>query len=131
MDTARYVFAVLVVCWLPPALVWWVVVHPFVDFWRRIGPKGSLWILGTVGVSGVVGLTLIRDRLVGTDFGTRYDLVALAVVFGALSTWIAILRRRHLTTRILSGVPELESNGGGELLSEGIYARLRHPRGGG
>lgn len=128
MDTARYVFAVLIVSWLPPAMAWWVAVHPFVHFWRRIGPKGSLWILGTLGVAGVVCLTLVRDRLVGTDLGTRPELVGLAIVFGGISTWIAIVRRRHLTTRILSGVPELEPGGGGTLLTEGIYARIRHPR---
>ncbi|NIR38153.1 MAG: isoprenylcysteine carboxylmethyltransferase family protein, partial [Actinobacteria bacterium] len=46
-----------------------------------------------------------------------------------LSVAIAIRRRRHLTNRILAGVPELtEGEGGGTLLTEGIYARIRHPR---
>ena len=124
MDTARYIFAVLVVSWLPPAMIWWFVVHPFVGFWRRIGPKGTLWILGTA----VVGLTMIRDRLVGPDFGTSVPLLVAAVVLGVVSTRIAIARRKQLTTRILSGVPELEAEGGGTLLTDGLYARIRHPR---
>ncbi|MCP4899328.1 MAG: isoprenylcysteine carboxylmethyltransferase family protein, partial [bacterium] len=41
----------------------------------------------------------------------------------------AIKRRRHLTTRILAGIPELSRSGEpGVLLTEGIYSRIRHPR---
>ena len=38
-------------------------------------------------------------------------------------------RAKHLTTRILVGVPELQADGkGGKLLTEGPYAVMRHPR---
>ena len=128
VDTARYIFAVLVVSWLPPAIVWWFIVHPFVEFWRRIGPKGTLSILGTVALACVIGLTIIRDRLVGPDLGTRYELIIAATVFAVISTWIAVLRRKQLTTRILAGVPELEQDGESTLLTEGLYGHVRHPR---
>ncbi len=128
MDTARYIFAVLIVSWLPPAMVWWLIVHPFVDVWRRIGPRGTLSILGTLSIACIAALTLARDRLVGADLGTHRTLVFLAVGLGVVSTWIAVRRRRHLTTRILAGVPELERDGQGTLLTEGVYARIRHPR---
>ena len=39
-------------------------------------------------------------------------------------------RKKHLTMRILAGMPEFASDAEeqGTLLSEGIYARIRHPR---
>ena len=50
------------------------------------------------------------------------DAVALAIVMGSF-------RRRQLPTKILSGLPELQEDGkGGRLLTEGMYARVRHPR---
>ena len=55
-------------------------------------------------------------------------LVGLAIVTAVVSTRIAILRRKHLTNRILFGVPELEAESSSPLLTEGVYARVRHPR---
>ena len=121
MDTVRYVLAVLIVSWLPPAMLWWLVVHPFVEVWRRIGPRRTLSILGALAIACIVGLTMIRDRLVGADLGTHAPLVFLAVALAVVSTWIAVTRRKHLTTRILIGIPELERDSQGTLLTEGLY----------
>lgn len=127
MDTARYVVAVLLVTFVPPGLAWWFIVHPFVDFWRRVGVKPTLSVVGVVGVAGVAALMPFRDRLLMDDFGTRPVLVAMALVLMAGATWLAVLRKRHLTMRILAGVPEL-ANEDGALLEEGVYAMVRHPR---
>ena len=35
MDQVRYVVAVLLVVFTPPAMLFWFVVHPFTGFWRR------------------------------------------------------------------------------------------------
>jgi len=129
MDTARYVFGVLLVIGLPPGMLWWFLVHPFVGFWRRVGAVETLIIMSAIGVLGVVGLLAIKDTLLLTDYGTQPGLVALAAALATGSVWIAVKRRKHLTTRILVGLPELEESGhGGSLLSEGIYSRVRHPR---
>ena len=129
MDKARYVVGVLVVTCLPPGLVWWFLIHPFVDFWRRRGPRVTLAAMGVIGVAGVVGLAMLRDVLLMRDLGTNLVLVVIAACLLIASIAIAIQRRRHLTTRILVGLPELASDGSsGELLTEGIYARVRHPR---
>lgn len=37
MGTARYWIGVLLVVSMPPAILWWFVVHPFIGFWRRVG----------------------------------------------------------------------------------------------
>jgi protein-S-isoprenylcysteine O-methyltransferase Ste14 len=129
LDDARYVFAVLVVTFLPPGVAWWFVVHPFVGFWRRLGPRWTLTIVGAGAIVMVAALMLVRDRLVMADLGTHPTLFALAVALFAVAVWIALQRRRLLTTRILAGIPELDRDGGGgSLLTEGIYALIRHPR---
>ena len=129
MDTARYVFGVLVVTFLPPGILWWFIVHPFVGFWRRVGPGPTLTLVAGAMIVGALGLMTVRDELLMTDLGTRPELIVLAALLASAAAWIAIERKKYLTFRILAGVPELEEGGkGGELLTEGIYSRIRHPR---
>ncbi|HKJ02459.1 MAG TPA: hypothetical protein VJ997_08395 [Longimicrobiales bacterium] len=101
----RYVLVVLLVATLPPAVIWWYLVHPFVDFWRRLGPRVALWIVGTSMVSLMVVLVLVRRRLVGADLGTSWPLFALGVASFGAGIFMGLKRRRYLTNRILSGVP--------------------------
>jgi len=129
MDTARYFFAVLVVTFLPPAMIWWFLVHPFVSFWRKLGPRATITTLAIAGMSGIVGLISIRGTLVGTDLGTHVLPLGAAALLVGVAIGIAVQRKKHLTSRILSGVPELEPVGTPQvMLDQGIYARIRHPR---
>ena len=129
MDDARYVFAVLIVTFLPPGLAWWFIIHPFVAFWRRVGVRMTMTILTVGSLAVLAGLILVRDRLVLTDLGTHTPLLVLAAGLFSVSVWIALRRRKLLTARILAGIPELEEGGeGGALLAEGIYAVIRNPR---
>ena len=130
MDTVRRVFGILLVAGLPPALIWWFLVHPFVGFWRRLGARTSLTILTFLGVSGAVLSFLHRDRLLGPDLGTHWPVILLGAVLFVVASIMARARQRHLTFRILAGVPELarDPEDRGTLLTEGPYARIRHPR---
>jgi protein-S-isoprenylcysteine O-methyltransferase Ste14 len=128
MDTVRYVLAVLTVITLPPAVVWWYLVHPFVGFWRKIGPAGTITTMAVLSIAAMVGLFGIRERLLGRDLGFDGGRTAVGVLLLAASVMIMLRRRRHLTSRILSGVPELQAGGGGTLLTQGIYGVIRHPR---
>ena len=128
MDRIRYILAVLVVATIPPAVIWWFIVHPFVDFWRRLGPRITNSIVGVGMVSLMVALGLARQRLVGRDLGTNWYLVGLGLVFFGAAIFIGLKRRRFLTKRILAGVPELDAENPGTLLTEGPYAIIRHPR---
>ncbi len=129
MDKARYVLAVLMVIGLPPAVVWWFIVHPFVGFWRRVGTKWTFIFLGVFYFASIAALLLVRDALVGTDYGTRLWLVLAAVPFLVVGGIVQFHRKKHLTFKNLAGVPEVAPGGEGPgLLREGIYARIRHPR---
>lgn len=129
MERIRYFVGVLLVVTLPPAVVWWYVVHPLVDFWRRVGPRRSLWAVGIMMTASMVGLWFLREPLVGRDLGTHWVLVVVGAVLLVVALRIGMLRRRQLPMKVLSGVPELQEDGkGGELLTEGLYAWVRHPR---
>jgi protein-S-isoprenylcysteine O-methyltransferase Ste14 len=129
VDTWRYYFAVLLVISIPPALIAWFYIHPLVSFWRKVGTKTTITLMMAQIFGGMWALWFVRQPLVGRDFGTHMVLVILAAWLLLATMALALARRKHLTMRILSGVPELQADGkGGKLLSEGVYSRIRHPR---
>jgi protein-S-isoprenylcysteine O-methyltransferase Ste14 len=130
METVRYAVGVLLVAFLPPALLWWFFVHPFVGFWRRVGVRTTLTLMTVLALAGAGALYVVRDLLLGADLGTNWPLFGIGVLLTVLAGVIGYKRKRQLTFRILSGVPELESDPElqGSLLTEGPYAHIRHPR---
>ena len=129
MDDIRYVIAVIVIAFVPPTVVWWFLVHPFVSFWRSVGPAKTVLAMGVLMAIEVIGLIHMRDWLVLTDYGNHMPVFVLAAALVTLSVWIWLMRSQFLTMDILVGIPELEEGGrGGQLLTEGIYGRIRHPR---
>ena len=129
VDAARYWLAVVLVVAMPPGLVFWFVVHPFVGFWRRVGVVKTYVVLAVVGAGMMVGLFLARDLLVATDFGTSRWTGGLGLVLLTGATVLFWKRKKHLDNKRLSGLHELDpSREDGRLLTEGVYGVIRHPR---
>ena len=83
-------------------------------------------------MAGFLGGTMLllfrwRDELVGQDLG-RHPAAWLGLSSLGLAAGIQFFRRRHLGMATLAGVPEVSRHDHGRLLTEGIYARVRHPR---
>jgi len=129
VSVVRYVMGVLLVVSLPPALLYWFIVHPFIGFWRRVGARRTFWFLGVFYAVTMAALFPVRDRLMGRDLGTNPLAISLAVPLVVASGWVSRRRRRQLKFATLAGLPELapEQQGPG-LLTAGIYGRIRHPR---
>lgn len=129
MDTVRYAMGVLLVVVLPPAILYWWAAHPLASFWRRLGARVTIGTL-LVGYALVVwGLWRVKDSILGTDLGTRYALMPPAVLLYATSIVLEMNIRKHLKLKTLVGVPEFSAGPDrGRVLSEGIYAHVRHPR---
>jgi protein-S-isoprenylcysteine O-methyltransferase Ste14 len=125
----RYGVAVLLAIGLPPAILYWFIVHPFIGFWRRRGLRMTVVFLAIFYLISTAALIPLRNVLVGSDLGTSLLLIAAAVPLLVVSGVISRKRRRHLPFRTLAGLPEIapEEHGIG-LLRDGIYARIRHPR---
>ncbi len=129
MNTARYIAALLVVVGVPPGIGYWFVIHPFIGFWRRLGRAPTFAVmLGLMGFFGW-GIVQMTDTILAIDFGTNYFLWPLLLLSYGVSVRIEIACKKHLKFKTLVGATELAQDGReGELLSEGIYGRVRHPR---
>jgi protein-S-isoprenylcysteine O-methyltransferase Ste14 len=129
MDTARYVVGILLAVGTPPAILFWIFIHPLARQWRRAGPLATYLTTGVVCALMGWGIFLFRREILGPDLGTNGVLLAPAAVFYLLSAWISLQAKRHLKIQIFAGVPEVSQGGGtGVLLQEGIYGIIRHPR---
>lgn len=128
MNTARYIVALIAVMSYPPAVGWWYLVHPLVGFWRRLG-RPLFYAIMTVTSLAIMGAVyLIREPLLAVEYGTEQALWPLAVIFYGASAYFEVRCRRYLKPKILLGAHELAPGGGGKLITEGIYGRVRHPR---
>ncbi|MEK7403614.1 MAG: isoprenylcysteine carboxylmethyltransferase family protein [Acidobacteriota bacterium] len=129
MDRVRYYLALLLVVFTPPAILFWFSIHPFIRFWRRVGPRLTLAIHYALLLLMAGGLYLVRKPLLTAEFGTSPFLIALAVPVYVLVVALRFKLGKHLRARILTGLPELAPEKyERRLLTEGIYSRIRHPR---
>lgn len=129
LDGARRFLAILVLVGLPPAILYWYLIHPLAGFWRRLGRPVAYTVVVAVSVAFGWGLFRVRDTLLGTDLGTHWPVLALGLALYAGTVALEIQVRRHLSFRVLAGAPELAAEPSeSRLLRDGIYSRVRHPR---
>ena len=129
MDTARRVVALMLLLALPPSLLLWIVIHPLARSWRRLGFGWTYGLLAVPCAALMGSIWAGRQRLLGADLGTHWPLVGAAVACAVAAGALARARGRVLTFGILAGLPELSPGRyPGRLLTEGVYARVRHPR---
>ena len=108
-----------------PIPLFWFVLHPQVNFWRRHQVAG--YITGVLLSWGPVTACLIyfRRQLFRSDWPSVWSITAgLALL--VLEAWIFWRVNRDLGGARLVGKTEL--SGGGEVVQKGIYACIRHPR---
>ena len=129
MDAVRYYIALIMLVTLPPTLLPWLVIHPFIRFWRRLGPALTHSLVLAVMSLGGAGLFLARKSLLAGDLGTNYLLIVLGVLLQVVSIWLWVVLHRHLSFKTLLGLPELAPRKyPAALITAGIYSRMRHPR---
>jgi protein-S-isoprenylcysteine O-methyltransferase Ste14 len=114
---------------VPGAFLYWFSVHPFVRFWRRVGARRTLAIHYVLILLLAAAIFMVRRPLLAVDFGTNPVLIAVAVPLFAICVAGRVVLSKQLKNRILAGLPELAPEAyGSRLLTEGVYARVRHPR---
>jgi protein-S-isoprenylcysteine O-methyltransferase Ste14 len=129
MDTIRYFLALILVVTLPPLFFYWLLLHPFIGFWRTKGIGVTFGVVLTIIGAALVGLFSIRHDLLAVDLGTSYPLIGVGVLCLILSGALRFAIQKHLTIATLLGLPEIAPDlYPRTLVTEGIYARLRHPR---
>ncbi len=129
MDAARYWIALVMVVSLVPTVFLWVVIHPFIGFWRRVGPLGTYACVLTFFGLGIYGMVLLRESLLAVEFGTQWPLVVLGASLVGASSWMRIRIQRHFPTGTLAGLPELAPDRYPQaLVTDGPFGVVRHPR---
>ncbi len=124
MRLLDWVAAAVLILQLPIPL-FWLMVHPRVEFWRRHVWAGFL-VPGALAWGGMAAfLYAFRGRLFASE---RAPWWGIAVGLALVAADLCLLYRveHELGRSRLVGHAELK--GGGELATEGLYARVRHPR---
>ena len=115
----------LVLCVQMPIPLFWLVVHPWIGFWRPrprlvfalVGP--AVWAL----VDGV--LLIFRERLFASGHAPLWA-IAAGLILMAADLYFLLRIHRELGGFRLFGRAELA--GAREMMQTGLYARVRHPR---
>lgn len=129
MHQVRHILAVSLLLTTPSVLLFWLLIHPFVRFWRKLGSGWTFSLLCTISAGLMAGLFLTRKSLLAVEFGTNYLSVSLGLLCLTAAMLIFRKLRKQLTIRTMIGLPELAPDRHpGRLMTEGIYARIRHPR---
>jgi protein-S-isoprenylcysteine O-methyltransferase Ste14 len=124
MRAFRY-FALLIFFLDLPVPLYWLAIHPFGRFWRgRI--RAALWVAGLgAWICGGVFVALFWKRLIGSG-APSFPEALLGTALIAADVFILRRVTRELGQMTLVGHAELTQKA--ELKTDGIYARIRHPR---
>lgn len=75
MTLVRYYIALFLIIAIPSALLLWLLIHPFVRFWRRLGPVRTYGLVGVVLALAMAGVFRVRRYLLAVEFGPIYGLL--------------------------------------------------------
>lgn len=128
LHTIGYYLAALVVVTMPPAMLYWFLIHPFAGFWRRLGKIPTFLIVGSICVALAVFLWTFKDRFLATHWGYHWLLIVLGIVLYLLGAYGEQQIRKQLKFKILVGTPELDAEAPGTLMTDGVYEQSRNPR---
>lgn len=124
LDLLAFAYALLFF----PAPIFWVIIHSFIDFWRRLGNR-SYWVALPLWAANAVALAAAAHRI----YAHRLPRSALTATLGAALV-VAGLGIGHHVHRVfglrrLGGFPEINpARYPGGVVSTGLFAHLRHPR---
>ncbi len=124
MDGLAVVYAALYF----PVPVYWLLIHPAVSFWRRVGYR-SFWIALPVWILIGLPLVLTEHSLFARRLPRNAVTYGLGAVLLALNFWVSRQVHQEFSFKKLAGLPELNPKHQLQgIVSTGIYARVRHPR---
>jgi protein-S-isoprenylcysteine O-methyltransferase Ste14 len=119
-----WVAAVVLFLQLPIPLYWFVM-HPRVNYWRRHQKAGYLTGVLTAWLPVTACLAIFHRELFLRESPPAWN-IALGLALILFEGWIFWRVHRDLGIARLVGKTEL--SGGGEMACGGIYGRMRHPR---
>jgi protein-S-isoprenylcysteine O-methyltransferase Ste14 len=108
-----------------PVPVYWFVLHPFTNFWRR-NIRAAFWFAGLFSwTAGAVFVIVFRKQLIGENIPSQ--LIAIAALPLIAADFVLLFYSgKYLGAKKLVGHAEL--SGKSELTTTGLYKYVRHPR---
>ena len=128
METVAYCLALITLMTVPATLMAWLLLHLFVVWWRRIGPVATYTVIGAAVLAVMLTMYLVRDPLLKIRFGVRIPLVATSILLLGISGYINVLVYKQVPKSMVFGLSEISTKNPGELITDGVYSRIRHPR---
>ncbi|MGB8543060.1 MAG: isoprenylcysteine carboxylmethyltransferase family protein [Candidatus Acidiferrales bacterium] len=124
MGIFGWIAAVVLFLQLPIPLYWFVM-HPGVDYWRKHQKAAYITGLLLSWLPLAVLLVILHRKLFRITQPTSWEIVAgfSLIILEVCIFWLV---KKDLGARALVGQTEL--SGGGEIVHRGIYSRIRHPR---
>ena len=105
MDSVRYYLALVLLMVMAPVLPLWLVIHPNIAFWRKLGPLRTYLVLLPPAIALSIGVFLIRSTLLAIEFGTNGVLIAAAVPFFLTACLLARRRGKQAKINVIAGLP--------------------------
>ena len=127
LTTAGYWLAAFMLAVFPAAVLYWLLIHPFARFWRRLGRPAAYAVVTVLCLALAWSIFHFHPRMLAVRWPFSWWLAGLGLLLYGAAIWFEIQCRRHLKVSVLVGAPELGREPG-RLLTGGIYRRLRHPR---
>ncbi len=128
LSVLRHFVALAVLLLAPPALLIWLFIHPFIWFWRRLGVMYSYFCFLCLMALLCWGVWQVKDWLLRVEYGTQPLLMFFSGICLFVPAVLARRRRQQFAFPVMIGLPELSSQQPRALVTQGIYARIRHPR---
>jgi protein-S-isoprenylcysteine O-methyltransferase Ste14 len=111
-----------------PVPFYWLVIHPAVSLWRRIGYR-SFWIALPVWILTGFPLALMGNFLFAHRLPRNAATYILGAAFLGLNFWVSRKVHQKFNLKKLAGLPELKPEHPLRgIIDKGIYAHVRHPR---
>jgi protein-S-isoprenylcysteine O-methyltransferase Ste14 len=108
-----------------PVPLYWFILHPFTNFWRR-NIRAAFWFAGLFAwMCGAIFITIFRHQLLGENIPSLIAVLSASVLIAA-DFALLFYSGKYLGARKLVGHAEL--SGKSELTTTGIYKYVRHPR---
>jgi protein-S-isoprenylcysteine O-methyltransferase Ste14 len=108
-----------------PIPLYWFVMHPQVDYWRKHQKAGYITGLLLSWLPVTVLLVIFHGTLFRATRPASWEIVAgLSLIL--MEAWVFWRVQKDLGIRRLVGQTELSC--GGEIVHRGIYSWIRHPR---
>jgi protein-S-isoprenylcysteine O-methyltransferase Ste14 len=108
-----------------PVPIYWFILHPFTNFWRR-NIRAAFWFAGLASwTAGAIFVTIARHQLLGEDIPSPFAAIAATLLISA-DFILLYYSGKFLGGKKLVGHAEL--SGKSELTTTGLYKYVRHPR---